>query len=254
MGAARGTDDREKSTAAASDTVTVKMLPEGDSGKKQTHPKQDELIFGPVQPTRGCSFGCVGAWVGLLVSLLLVGAGTATLIMALTFSTQDPEFQVSKVDLVQVHLSRQGSLLFDRDRFSIDLNARVNVRAAVFNPNDHEVVVEAVEINLKLFGQDVGRAAMKPFHLRKKGSRQAVVPFNIRNVPLLGTGKRRSVVLSTFEKGQVDLQLTINSVGRVKLWGITTPAYNVKMVCNMTVDPTGDRVFKQSCEKKRAKA
>eukprot|EP00475_Leptophrys_vorax_P021827 TRINITY_DN2965_c0_g2_i4.p1 TRINITY_DN2965_c0_g2~~TRINITY_DN2965_c0_g2_i4.p1 ORF type:complete len:225 (-),score=19.69 TRINITY_DN2965_c0_g2_i4:176-850(-) len=156
---------------------------------------------------RGCDWCAVAAWAGLVASLALVGAGTAVLIMALTFSTQDPEFQILKVDLADLGLSKTGSLLFDFNDFALNLNGRVNVRAAVVNPNNHEVLVDDVAINLKLFDKDVGNASIPAFQLKKKGSKTTSFPFAIRNLPLIATGGRKSFIVTSFKRGHVDLQV-----------------------------------------------
>ncbi|CAI5530676.1 unnamed protein product, partial [Closterium sp. Naga37s-1] len=52
---------------------------------------------------RGCGWCDVAAWTGLVVSLALVGFGLAILILALTFNTEDPKFEILKVDLTQLN-------------------------------------------------------------------------------------------------------------------------------------------------------
>ncbi|GJP51557.1 hypothetical protein CLOM_g10719 [Closterium sp. NIES-68] len=204
---------------------------------------------------RNCGWCDVAAWTGLFVSLALVGFGVAILILALTFSTEDPKFEILKVDLTQLDLGTSGNLLFDFNNFKIKANGMADVKALVVNPNNHEVIVEMLNVNLKLFNVNIANTSVPGFELSKKGNTTLSIPFPIKNLPLLATGNKDNLITTSLRKGQVDVKLNINSRGKVKIMGMTTPSYNLLIACNITVDPFGgNQLFRQKCFKTRSKA
>ncbi|CAI5504232.1 unnamed protein product [Closterium sp. Naga37s-1] len=204
---------------------------------------------------RGCGWCDVAAWTGLVVSLALVGFGLAILILALTFNTEDPKFEILKVDLKQLNFGTSGNLLFDFNNFKVKANGKADVKALVVNPNNHEVIVEALNVNLKLFNVDIANTSIPGFELSKKGNITLSIPFPIKNLPLIATGKQDNLITTSLRKGQVDVQLNIDSRGKVKILGMATPSYNLLIACNITVDPFGgNQLFRQKCFKTRSKA
>ncbi|CAI5468321.1 unnamed protein product [Closterium sp. Yama58-4] len=195
---------------------------------------------------RGCGWCDVAAWTGLVVSLALVGFGLAILILALTFNTEDPKFEILKVDLKQLNFGTSGNLLFDFNNFKVKANGEADVKALVVNPNNHEVIVEALNVNLKLFNVDIANTSVPGFELSKKGNITLSIPFPIKNLPLIATGNKDNLITTSLRKGQVDVKLNIDSRGKVKIMGMTTPSYNLLIACNITVDPFGgDQLFQQ---------
>ncbi|CAI5470671.1 unnamed protein product [Closterium sp. Yama58-4] len=189
---------------------------------------------------RGCGWCDVAAWTGLVVSLALVGFGLAILILALTFNTEDPKFEILKVDLKQLNFGTSGNLLFDFNNFKVKANGKADVKALVVNPNNHEVIVEALNVNLKLFNVDIANTSIPGFELSKKGNITLSIPFPIKNLPLIATGNKDNLITTSLRKGQVDVKLNINSRGKVKILGMATPSYNLLIACNITTMGVND--------------
>ncbi|CAI7823309.1 unnamed protein product [Closterium sp. NIES-54] len=137
---------------SAADLMKAQLKAEASAGKGAGK--------GACARRRSCGWCDVAAWTGLVVSLALVGFGLAILILALTFNTEDPKFEILKVDLKQLNFGTSGNLLFDFNNFKVKANGEADVKALVVNPNNHEVIVEALNVNLKLFNVDIANTSL----------------------------------------------------------------------------------------------
>ncbi|CAI5493096.1 unnamed protein product [Closterium sp. Naga37s-1] len=179
---------------SAADLMKAQLKAEASAGK------------GAGARRRSCGWCDVAAWTGLVVSLALVGFGLAILILALTFNTEDPKFEILKVDLKQLNFGTSGNLLFDFNNFKVKANGKADVKALVVNPNNHEVIVEALNVNLKLFNVDIANTSIPGFELSKKGNITLSIPFPIKNLPVIATGNKDNLITTSLRKGQVDVK------------------------------------------------
>ncbi|CAI5951184.1 unnamed protein product [Closterium sp. NIES-65] len=120
---------------------------------------------------------------------------------------KDPKFEILKVDLKQLNFGTSGNLLFDFNNFKVKANGKADVKALVVNPNNHEVIVEALNVNLKLFNVDIANTSIPGFELSKKGNITLSIPFPIKNLPVIATGNKDNLITTSLRKGQVDVKV-----------------------------------------------
>ena len=65
---------------------------------------------------------------------------------------QDPKISVDKFDFTGIELNKTGSLLFDRENFGIYLSSLINVTTTVGNPNNYELYIDYLSVNVAYSG------------------------------------------------------------------------------------------------------
>ncbi|CAI5951182.1 unnamed protein product [Closterium sp. NIES-65] len=157
--------------------------------------------------------------------------------------------EVSK-DLSRIGGEIQRAIQNNFEGLRVDLNAHVNVTASVYNPNSFDGIVNFMNMGIYLFGIHVSNISMPAFELGKKQTKIATVPIVVKSFPLLSTSSSvqvRSPIASALRERKIKMQTFINTQGKVRVWGITSPTYNVTVMCVMTVDPSADVMTKKEC-------
>ncbi|GJP65778.1 hypothetical protein CLOP_g22636 [Closterium sp. NIES-67] len=153
-------------------------------------------------------------------------------------------------DLSRIRDEIQAAIADNFAGLRVDLNAHVNVTASIYNPNSFEGVFNFLDMGIYLFGIHVSNVSLPAFELGKKQTKTATVPLVIKSFPLLSTsssGQVRSPIATALRERKIKMQTFINTQGKVKVWGISSPTYNVSVMCIMTVDPRGERTTTQEC-------
>ncbi|CAI7851350.1 unnamed protein product [Closterium sp. NIES-53] len=163
--------------------------------------------------------------------------------------------EVSK-DLTRIGDEIQRAIRNNFEGLRVDLNAHVNVTASVYNPNSFDGIFNFMNMGIYLFGIHVSNISMPAFELGKKQTKIATVPIVVKSFPLLSTSSSaqvRSPIADALRERKIKMQTFINTQGKVRVWGIASPTYNVTVMCVMTVDPSADVMTKKECGAKPTK-
>ncbi|CAI5504234.1 unnamed protein product [Closterium sp. Naga37s-1] len=163
--------------------------------------------------------------------------------------------EVSK-DLTRIGDEIQRAIRNNFEGLRVDLNAHVNVTASVYNPNSFDGIFNFMNMGIYLFGIHVSNISMPAFELGKKQTKVATVPIVVKSFPLLSTSSSaqvRSPIATALRERKIKMQTFINTQGKVRVWGVSSPTYNVTVMCVMTVDPSADVMTKKECGAKPTK-
>ncbi|CAI5470668.1 unnamed protein product [Closterium sp. Yama58-4] len=152
--------------------------------------------------------------------------------------------EVSK-DLSRIGDEIQRAIQNNFEGLQVDLNAQVNVTASVYNPNSFDGIFNFMNMGIYLFGIHVSNISLPAFELGKKQTKIATVPIVVKSFPLLSTSSSaqvRSPIAAAMRERKIKMQTFINAQGKVRVWGISSPTYNVTVMCVMTRPSTWDDV------------
>ncbi|CAI5530678.1 unnamed protein product [Closterium sp. Naga37s-1] len=163
--------------------------------------------------------------------------------------------EVSK-DISRIGEEIQRAIQNNFEGLRVDLSAQVNVTASIYNPNSFDGIFNFMNMGIYLFGIHVSNISMPAFELGKKQTKVATVPIVVKSFPLLSTSSSaqvRSPIAAALRERKIKMQTFINIQGKVRVWGVSSPTYNVTVMCVMTVDPSADVMTKKECGAKPTK-
>ncbi|CAI5493095.1 unnamed protein product [Closterium sp. Naga37s-1] len=183
---------------------------------------------------RRCGRWEIICWVGIGAGVVMTGIGLTMLVFFLSLTQQEPVVTVEGVDIV---------------RLSISIPSQT-IKMPSLDPSMVTVP------NLGGSVPSLANISMPAFELGKKQTKIATVPIVVKSFPLLSTSSSaqvRSPIADVLRERKIKMQTFINTQGKVRVWGIASPTYNVTVMCVMTVDPSADVMTKKECGAKPTK-
>ncbi|CAM6102049.1 unnamed protein product [Calypogeia fissa] len=171
-----------------------------------------------------------------LVALLVVSLAT----LGYMVFPRQPDIEVKRITLENISLSVNNSQSIIP---SVNLDVSLSLRIKITNSNFFGVVYDNLVVVFSYRGDELGKVESSGGEVPSRSKVIANARLDLLGAPLMS---HATELIEDVYNGEVPLQTVAEFSGAVEMFSLR-PHINMKVYCNMTIDPVDKEVLSKDC-------